>query len=278
MKRIVALFFAFVSTIICSNAQNAQMQIKFVDGKIMEIPVSLIDNITWNINKSESIKPDNTPNDVTAIDLGLPSGTKWANMNVGAKIISAYGDYFAWAETKGNNDGKTNFTKESYKYYLENTTQTTDNDGFLIEITKKGFTKYVADDNSGYDGFRDDKMILEIEDDVAHEKWGGKWRMPTIEEFEELRDKCTWEWALMKGNYGYKITGPNGNYIFLPAAGAYVGSGIYETDKTCSYWTCSLYNWNSNAYFTSFRAENELNFYETDTRDIGRTIRPVYHK
>ena len=100
MKRKVALFFAFVSTIICSNAQNAQMQINFVDGKVMEIPVSLIDNITWSINKSEPIKPDNTPNGVTAIDLGLPSGTKWANMNIGAKSISSYGDYFAWAETK----------------------------------------------------------------------------------------------------------------------------------------------------------------------------------
>lgn len=65
MKRIVALFFAFVSTIICSNAQ---MQINFVDGKVMEIPVPLIDNITWSINNSEPIKPDNTPNGVTAIE------------------------------------------------------------------------------------------------------------------------------------------------------------------------------------------------------------------
>lgn len=106
MKRIVALFFAFVSTIICSNAQNAQMQINFVDGKVMEIPVPLIDNITWSINNSEPIKPDNTPNGVTAIDLGLPSGTKWANMNIGAKSISSYGDYFAWAETKGSQEEK----------------------------------------------------------------------------------------------------------------------------------------------------------------------------
>ena len=112
MKRIVALFFAFVSTIICSNAQNAQMQINFVDGKVMEIPVPLIDNITWSINNSEPIKPDNTPNGVTAIDLGLPSGTKWANMNIGAKSISSYGDYFAWAETKGSQEGKTNFTEK----------------------------------------------------------------------------------------------------------------------------------------------------------------------
>lgn len=82
------------------------MQINFVDGKVMEIPVSLIDNITWSINKSEPIKPDNTPNGVTAIDLGLPSGTKWANMNIGAKSISSYGDYFAWAETKGSQEGK----------------------------------------------------------------------------------------------------------------------------------------------------------------------------
>ena len=278
MKRKVALFFAFVSTIICSNAQNAQMQINFVDGKVMEIPVSLIDNITWSINKSEPIKPDNTPNGVTAIDLGLPSGTKWANMNIGAKSISSYGDYFAWAETKGSQDGKTNFTEKNYKYYMESTTKTTDEDGFLIEITKKGYTKYVTDDKSGYDGFRDDKVTLELEDDAAYENWGGKWRMPTIEEFEELRDKCTWEWALMNSNYGDKITGPNGNYIFLPAAGGFVNTGIGETDKTCSYWTCSLSNWYSNAYFTSFHAENDLNFYDTGTRHIGRSIRPVCHE
>ena len=150
------------------------MQINFVDGKVMEIPVPLIDNITWSINNSEPIKPDNTPNGVTAIDLGLPSGTKWANMNIGAKIISSYGDYFAWAETKGSQDGKTNFTEKNYKYYMESTTKTTDEDGFLIEITKKGYTKYVTDDKSGYDGFRDDKVTLELEDDAAYENWGGK--------------------------------------------------------------------------------------------------------
>ena len=254
------------------------MQINFVDGKVMEIPVSLIDNITWSINKSEPIKPDNTPIGVTAIDLGLPSGTKWANMNIGAKSISSYGDYFAWAETKGSQDGKTNFTEKNYKYYMESTTKTTDEDGFIIEITKKGYTKYVTDDKSGYDGFRDDKVTLELEDDAAYENWGGKWRMPTIEEFEELRDKCTWEWALMNSNYGYKITGPNGNYIFIPAAGGYVNTGIDGTGKTCSYWTCSLSNWYSNAYFTSFHAENDLNFYDTNTRHIGRSIRPVCHE
>ena len=125
---------------------------------------------------------------------------------------------------------------------------------------------------------RDDKVTLELEDDAAYENWGGKWRMPTIEEFEELRDKCTWEWALMNSNYGYKITGPNGNYIFLPAAGGYVNTGIGETDKTCSYWTCSLSNWYSNAYFTSFHAENDLNFYDTGTRHICRSIRPLCHE
>lgn len=278
MKKITLLVFTLVFITTCINAQNAQMQINFADGKIMEIPISLIDNITWKINESEPTKPDNSPKDVTAIDLGLPSGTKWANMNIGAKSISSYGDYFAWAEVIGYQEGKTNFAESTYKYYKENTEQTTDKDGFLIEVTKKGFTKYVTDNNSGYDGFRDDKKVLELEDDAAYENWGGKWRVPTIEEFKELHDNCTWEWALMNNNYGYKVTGPNGNFVFLPAAGGRVNTGLYETDKTCGYWTSSLSNWYSNAYFTSFHSDNDLNFYDTNTRHIGRTIRPVYHE
>lgn len=278
MRKITFLFIALVSITTCIHAQNTQMQINFGDGKVMEIPVSLIDSITWRISESESTKPDNTPKDVMAVDLGLPSGTKWANMNIGAKNISAYGDYFAWGEIIGYQDGKTNFAENAYKFYMENTTKTTDKDGFLIEVTKKGFTKYVADNNSGYDGFRDDKMVLELEDDAAYEHWGGKWRMPTIEDFKELREKCTWEWALMTGNYGYKVTGPNGNYIFLPAAGGRVNTGLYETDKNCSYWTSSLSNFYSCAYFTSFQSENDLNFYDSNSRHIGRTIRPVYQE
>lgn len=151
------------------------------------------------------------PKGAEAVDLGL--SVKWANMNIGAISPEGYGDYFAWGETTPKNtyDWSTyNWCKGSYN----------------------NITKYCT--NSSY-GTVDDKVTLELADDAAHANWGGSWRMPTIAELNELRIKCKWQWTYMNGKKGYVVTGPNGNFIFLPAAGYHgkeslgmVGlSGIY---------------------------------------------------
>ena len=129
------------------------------------------------------------------VDLGLPSGTLWASCNIGATSPEGYGDYFAWGETE---------TKERYDY----TTYKWGN-------AANKLTKYCTNDN---------KRVLDAEDDAAAVKWRGLWRMPSSSEIEELNGLCTWEWIKLKGVTVCKVTGPNGNSIFLPAAGVIMGT------------------------------------------------------
>jgi len=145
------------------------------------------------------------------VDLGLPSGTLWATCNIGANSPEEYGDYFAWGETKGYNSGKTNFSWDTYKW---------------CKGDEYSITKYCND--SDY-GTVDNKTELDLEDDAAYVNWGGNWRMPSEEQFEELIDDAytNSEWTSLNGVEGYKITSKkNGNSIFLPAAGCRDGSSL----------------------------------------------------
>ncbi len=165
-----------------------------------------------------------------AVDLGLPSGTLWATCNVGAAKPVDYGDYFAWGETKP----KQIYDKKNYKWC-----GVEDEFGMIVEDDY--ITKYNTD--SDY-GTVDNKTTLEPEDDAARANWGGDWRMPTKAEQDELRRECTWEWITGKNSAGndvagYKITGPNGNSIFLPAAG-YRNYSFYYAGTYGFYWSSSL--------------------------------------
>lgn len=86
----------------------------------------------------------------------------------------------------------------------------------------------------------DDKNKLDKADDVAHKKMGGKWRMPSKEEFEELKTKCQWQWLRSTGRTGYIVKGPNGNSIFLPAAGYRSGTSLSDEGKYGYYWSSAL--------------------------------------
>ena len=150
-----------------------------------------------------------TPNDVYEyVDLGLPSGLKWATCNVGANSPEEYGDYFAWGEV----EPKTTYNLDTYKYY----------DGV-------NFTKYTGSD----------KTVLDPEDDAATANWGGAWRMPTKAEQDELRTKCKWDWTTQNGVNGYKVIGPNGNSIFLPAAGYMDEGTLGDAGLYGGYWSSS---------------------------------------
>ena len=143
-----------------------------------------------------------------------------------------------------------------------------------------GFTKYVSssDPYSGYDSFYDDKTTLETEDDVAHVKWGGNWRMPTTSEWQELFNKrnCSWKWTELYGMEGYLITskmrGFEGNAIFLPASGGYYNDELYD-ENSGYYWSSSLED-GSAAYavsFDSYGVDDDISGY----RWFGRNVRPV---
>ena len=177
------------------------------------------------------------------VDLGL--SVCWAEHNVGASSPEKYGDYFAWGET----EPKSNYTEETYKYY---------------DKTKKTYID-IGKDISG------------TKYDVARAQWGGNWRMPRLEEIKELINKCSWQWTELKGINGYKVTGPNGNSIFLPAAGCRDGTGVNCRGSYGSYWSGTLdENDSNNACFLYFYSgcHDWYSYY----RFNGRTVRPVTDK
>ena len=112
--------------------------------------------------------------------------------------------------------------------------------------------------------------------DVACAKWGGSWRLPTKEEYKELIQKCKWQWTTQNGKKGYKVTGPNGNSIFLPAAGCYNGRfGLISVGQWGYYWSSTPYNHNNGTEAYSLTiATNSLNLFYSN-RYLGVSVRPV---
>ena len=194
------------------------------------------------------------------VDLGLPSGLKWATCNVGATSPEEYGSYYAWGEV----EEKEFYYWSNYKY------------GYFDENRGHCITKYCVD---SYYGTVDDKIILELEDDVAHVKWGGTWRMPTEIDFDELCKNCTSKWTTLNDVKGRIFTGPNGNSIFFPAAG-YNVDDVYLIGGIGYYWSSSLLGGRSLLGDYSDKAcslDMTRNTLECDanSRDIGHSVRPV---
>jgi hypothetical protein len=125
-------------------------------------------------------------------------------------------------------------------------------------------------------GIVDNKNVLDPEDDVAYVKWGGSWRMPTKAEQEELRNNCTWTWTTINGVTGYKVTGPNGNSIFMPAAGNVSGTELNNSGSHGYYWSNSLYdstNYGGYAYDLYF--SSSYRGWANYSRCNGLSVRPV---
>jgi len=154
------------------------------------------------------------------VDLGLPSGTLWAYTNIGANNPEDNGNYYAWGETE---------TKETYDWTTYQ----------YCDGSETTLTKYCYDESYGLDGYTDSLTTLEAADDPASVSWGGNWRMPTQTEMNELLDNCTQVWTTQNGVNGRLFTGPNGNSIFLPAAGGRDGSEPYYAGDGF-YWSSSL--------------------------------------
>ena len=157
-----------------------------------------------------------------SVDLGL--SVKWATCNVGANKPEEYGDYYAWGET----EPKDFYFWDTYKY---------------CDGTYNSLTKY-TDSAYGKDGFSDNKSVLDPEDDVAHVKWGGNWRIPTKDELEELRTKCTWTSTTLNGVRGYSVTSKVEGYtdrsIFMPATGMRIRQWTLNTDTIGRFWGNSI--------------------------------------
>lgn len=221
MKKLFTILVLF--TMILSMTAQTEKFYEWKNGTYTEREVIDIDSITFTLpfvsKEDNDIKPS-IPE--YAIDLGLPSRTLWADRNVGADSPEAYGDYFAWGET----EPKINYSWNNYKW---------------CEGTDNTISKYCTDLSYGYNGFTDKKYILDSEDDASFVNMGKEWRMPTKAEYEELLSKCTWDWTELNSVIGYKVTGPNGNSIFFPAAGSnndseasiYGKIGLYYSSSLC---------------------------------------------
>ena len=191
-----------------------------------------------------------------AVDLGLPSGTLWADRNIGADSPEGYGDYFAWGETRP----KSVYDWSTYKY---------------CKGSKYSLTKY---NNIFIYGTVDNKTVLEPSDDAATANWGAAWRMPTHAEQAELNNKCTWTWTTRNGVNGYKVTGPNGNSIFLPAASCRYGSSVNNVGSSGSYWSASLDESELNsvsAWLMYFHSDYHYSDFDCHYRDCGHSVRAV---
>ena len=176
------------------------------------------------------------------IDLGLPSGTKWACCNVGAEKPEDYGGYFSWGETTE----KSSYTSDNY-------------------LDGKGTSYDIGNDIAG------------TQYDAATVNWGSSWVMPSFEQVEELRNNCTSKLTKENGVTGCRFTGPNGASIFLPPPGYRSGDGLYRKGVRAHYWSSSLYKLNSlNAYILYFDS-SQLDWDYTDnrSRSSGRSVRPV---
>ena len=155
------------------------------------------------------------------VDLGL--SVKWATCNVGAENPEDYGDYYAWGETE---------MKRQYDWITYKFRRSGDIDRNVT------YNKY---NNYSPAGIVDNKSLLDTSDDVAHVKWGGSWRMPTVQELRELVESCSFEITTINGIKGFKMSsrviGFAGRSIFLPAAGYCEGSLICNNGITCALWS-----------------------------------------
>ena len=211
-----------------------------------------------------TVRADNsgTINGHDYVDLDLPSGTLWATCNIGSTNPEEYGDYFAWGETDGYDSGKTTFSWGTYKYCNGDSDK---------------LNKYCGDSNLGDNGFTDNLTELEFSDDAAYVNWGSEWRMPSVEQFQELINSSytTTTWTTVNGVYGRKITSKsNGNSIFLPAAGCRIDASLSNAGSFGYYWSRTLGtsypNYARYLYFISSIIRTV-----DSNRYNGRSVRPV---
>ena len=163
----------------------------------------------------------------------------WATCNVGASSASDNGDYYAW----GGTGEVTEWGRDNYKKYSRSTSD--------ISGTSR---------------------------DVARLKWGGRWRMPTIADFRELMNKCTWTFTTVNGVNGYRVKGRNGNSIFLPASGYVFASRRYEYNEQGYYWSSTPDGKDSQNAINLYISYDKEYYMDSGDRSFGYMVRPVANK
>ena len=233
---------------------------KYIDGPYYEAPVRPVD-------LSDALRP--APGIIAGhvyVDLGL--SVKWATCNVGADQPSDYGDYFAWGETSP----KEKYTKENSVTYGK----IMDDKPVEKPTGIRKFMRSIFGDSKS--NISANEQLSDIAGDsrydAARANWGGTWRMPTEAEIEELVDKCKTQWTTQGGHNGYLVTGPNGNSIFLPAAGWRYGSSLKFEGEYGYYWSSTPCDGNTEYAFYLFFNSGSFGR-NWSYRYRGYTVRPV---
>lgn len=191
-----------------------------------------------------------------AVDLGL--SVTWADRNLGAERPNDVGFMLAWGELEAKSD----YTLDSYRFGT----------GRFWHPTK-----YACESQASY-ATPDGKSRLEPEDDAATAMLGDGWRMPTREELKELAEKCEWQWVANADSTGYRVTGPSGNSIFLPATGICSGKRCLAAGAEGYYWSSDAITYLLDVAFAlrfTPRIINHGNYKETP-RSNGCAVRAVY--
>lgn len=195
-------------------------------------------------------------NENSYVDLGL--SVKWATHNLGSKSPEDPGYYIAWGEV----EPKDSYTWSNYKYCNGN---------------NSSLTKYCHTYSFGHKGYTDKKHILDLSDDAAYVNWGDNWRLPTLDEIDELRDpkKCSWEWFFNGYKITSKIPGFEGNWIYLPATGYANGSSICELGTEGQYLISRL-NFDYPNCTETLEFTNSIYQRFVMSRSRGIQVRPVF--
>ena len=213
------------------------------------------DNNVLNCTAGMNIRPVSSygivDSEHQAVDLGLPSGLLWATTNIGSSVQEECGEYYAWGEVEP-------------KYYYKH-------DNYAHCIYTVAAWEDLGDicGSSTYD--------------VARKLWGGRWSMPSSEDFEILASQCVWNWTTINSVKGYKITGPNGNSIFLPSAGLRYTTGTAYVNDSGMYWTGTQHagEYQDRAFYLWFGYDegNHKNYISPGNsaydRSYAASVRPV---
>lgn len=256
-KKLIVLVASFAFCLQMAATDN--MCVKLNDGVVVSYDVENVEEVYF-CKDYECVFVDTSDLENTGVaeghqwvDLGLPSGTRWAAWNVGAESSTEWGNFYAWADTTVKL-GTSSSASPSFGLSVKN----------LIE---KGYTDSVGDLKSTYD--------------VARQNWGDGWKLPSKENFLELINECSWTWMVKDGVEGYEVKSKkegNKNSIFLPAAGCMEGDDFIDLGVVGRYWTSTAYS--SNVYFSwslYFDEENGVKMTPLSRRD-GISVRPIYQE
>ena len=219
------------------------------EGMTVDDVKRMVSHAINDLDTKKAISTDSSLPEHDYVDLGLPSGTLWATENI--KDADGKDLYFAWGETRG-------YTKE--------------------QVEKHGWYKILRRELKKYNK-TDGLIVLEPKDDAAIVNWGEGWKMPTPEQFNELRAKTNHEWTEIDGVWGIKFTstieGYTDKFLFFPATGFAWSGEVIDFNTVVQYWANSVFEPNLDLANCLYIKKASTAKSLADTRWDGSSVRPV---